>query len=369
LRTDAEKKATLAAEATNQYKQCLVETNVKKDRYYKETIPAILNVMQEGDENNRVAFVKTTLSKYSQVLGEQQPGIKSSIDGMADIFANISGKYDSDLFVKLMRSGEPFPADFQFEEKPLKEFSATRKPTTRGLTSSRDQMDDKQEDAIISMPAKQGRKKAMERIKTLDKDLVEIEKKRNGLDTLGAVYKDKPQLSQDPKVAQDLREQREALDKRSETLILKKHKLMCYIANIDGTPPPDTPACLVGKPLTSPITPFSDTGNEEDSPAAASFESHNEEAESEEQSSSAPPPPPPPPGRGAPHDEGETILGRAKALFDFEATPNSQELTIKAGDELDILEKQEDGWWKVRTADPSTMTREGFVPGNYTEEL
>lgn len=38
------------------------------------------------------------------------------------------------------------------------------------------------------------------------------------------------------------------------------------------------------------------------------------------------------------------VLCSAIVLYDFEATPNSQEMSVLSGSKLDIIEKQEDGY-------------------------
>jgi hypothetical protein len=51
------------------------------------------------------------------------------------------------------------------------------------------------------------------------------------------------------------------------------------------------------------------------------------------------------------------------AKFDYEAQ-NPDELSIKQGDKLIILEKKDDGWCKAKLQDTQ---QEGMIPGNYVE--
>jgi hypothetical protein len=39
------------------------------------------------------------------------------LDAMNAVFETISARYDRDLFVKLMKSADGIPPDYQFEEK------------------------------------------------------------------------------------------------------------------------------------------------------------------------------------------------------------------------------------------------------------
>jgi hypothetical protein len=60
-----------------------------------------------------------------------------------------------------------------------------------------------------------------------------------------------------------------------------------------------------------------------------------------------------PPGHG---------ICKARMLYDFEAAPGSQEVSAPAGLEFDVLEKQDDGWWKARVFLDGEW-KEGYVPG------
>ncbi len=53
-------------------------------------------------------------------------------------------------------------------------------------------------------------------------------------------------------------------------------------------------------------------------------------------------------------------MPRARALYDFVAR-NEQEITLKKGDIIDVLE-QEEGWWNG-----SSNGATGLFPGNYVE--
>jgi hypothetical protein len=77
------------------------------------------------------------------------------------------------------------------------------------------------------------------------------------------------------------------------------------------------------------------------------------------------------------------VLCSAIVLYDFEATPNSQEISVLSGSKLDIIEKQDDGyillpiafcwgliwrmnvfrWWRAVLEDPRTGEKKsGYVP-------
>ncbi|KND00079.1 uncharacterized protein SPPG_04421 [Spizellomyces punctatus DAOM BR117] len=397
LRTEAEKKAMLAQEAATGYKQCIEQTNIAKEKYYTETIPSVLNIIQSKDEQNRIDFSKNAFLKYSGLLASQMPSLTTALENMVDMFEKITPSYDSATFIKMTQTHSPYPADFTFEERALATSNLNKKTSTRGFTKTRDEIDDNKEDAIVVLPGKQGRKKALERIKVLDKELAEVEKKRTGVDTLMAVYASKPEIAKDPKVQRDLDDQHQALDQRIALILHKKHKLQVYISTLDGVAPPDPPAVQIGgkaygQGQSSPLTPFSDSSSVGsgtpvsaarplsvhttksegssgglipqssivESPRATEVEERSHHGSSHQLASSH--------DHDSNHDGNTSVICRVKLMYDFEGNADNNELCVKAGEEVDVLEKQDDGWWKARVHRPDGNL-EGFIPGNYTEEI
>lgn len=72
----------------------------------------------------------------------------------------------------------------------------------------------------------------------------------------------------------------------------------------------------------------------------------------------APPAVPPPAQPAQPAQQG----AQAVALFDYDATADD-ELTLRCGDRVTVLEKHDDGWWLGRAGD-----RQGVFPGNYCQQ-
>lgn len=94
----------------------------------------------------------------------------------------------------------------------------------------------------------------------------------------------------------------------------------------------------VPKPIPAPVTIPSHTRNQ----SAAS--------------ATRVPPPPPPPAAAAP----KKIM--AKVLYDF-AGQRENELTIKAGDLIEVVQKETNGWWLAKNGDG-----QAWVPAAYVEE-
>ncbi|KIW56469.1 myosin-1 [Exophiala xenobiotica] len=76
-----------------------------------------------------------------------------------------------------------------------------------------------------------------------------------------------------------------------------------------------------------------------------------------------PPPPPPPPPAAAP--AAVPSKPQAKAKYDFNS-PNDNELNIKTGDIVEILKKENNGWWLCKNIQTH---KEGWTPTAYVEEI
>ncbi|KIW87740.1 myosin-1 [Cladophialophora bantiana CBS 173.52] len=77
----------------------------------------------------------------------------------------------------------------------------------------------------------------------------------------------------------------------------------------------------------------------------------------------APPPPPPPPPAAAPAPVPSTPQARVK--YDFNS-PNANELSIRAGEMVEIVQKENNGWWLCKN--PQTNAQ-GWTPSAYVEEI
>lgn len=80
-------------------------------------------------------------------------------------------------------------------------------------------------------------------------------------------------------------------------------------------------------------------------------------------SARAPPPPPPPPPASAPAPDTTPSVPQFKAIYPFQSQEVG-EIAFEKDDILEILEKDENGWWLARKDG-----KEGWVPSNYLEEF
>ncbi|KAJ3109623.1 Formin-binding protein 1 [Phlyctochytrium planicorne] len=315
------------------------DTNNLKNKLYRITIPNVLDEIQKDDENTRVTVSKIGFTTYYELLAAQQPGIVGCLDSMNSVFQLINAEYDSDLFIKLMKTGTELPADYVFDEKvAVKDFTAKRSHS-RSKSEAKDD-----DDAILALPPKKGRRLAADRVKSLEKDLAEAERKRQGVETLISVYEQ--QATKDAKYLQDLQGQKNGFDVKIDNIGLKRHRLLVYIAEADKTAPPELPAHLVGKSIQSPVT----SPNREflSSPSKSNVlqdeQSSSPQSVGVERRISYSGVPGEAWGGDRPSVSGPPLICKARMLYDFEAAPGSQEMSAFAGEELDIVEQQDDGY-------------------------
>ncbi|KAJ3328260.1 Formin-binding protein 1 [Blyttiomyces sp. JEL0837] len=353
-KVDAEKKALAASDSMEKYQQLIAETNEKKNKHYQQILPTVLNDVQTDDENFRIRSTRVALIKYQELLSSILPSISDSVEKMGGSFQRISAEQDSELFINLARTGDLLPPDYAFEEKAsAKDVTAKRPGSARTMARTASESTDKEDDdsTILNMPPKKGRKLAADRVKAIEKETADVEKKKQAVESLLNVYHHK--TAKDPKNLEDLTTQKSQLETRLDNLGLKKHKLLCHIATIDKQPQPELPSHLVGKSLTSPASPFFDNNSSSGTMVRSPLSGNNPDVGGNSSS-----------GGGGSGD----VVCRVKMLYDFEAAPGSQELSVAADVVLEITEIQDDGWWKGRY-NVNGEWKEGYIPGNYTEAI
>ena len=88
----------------------------------------------------------------------------------------------------------------------------------------------------------------------------------------------------------------------------------------------------------------------------------NGHARNDSASARVPPPPPPPPPVSAPPVSDKP---QVKVKYDFES-PAANQLTIKAGEVLELTQKESNGWWLCKNTKTGAQ---GWAPSAYVEEI
>ncbi|KAI8842812.1 hypothetical protein BJ741DRAFT_591958 [Chytriomyces cf. hyalinus JEL632] len=372
-KADYEKKALTASDAMAAYQKAIVETNEKKTRHFSTFLPTVLNEVQTDDENFRIRATKVALMKYYELYSSVIPMYIDGLEAMSGVFEVVSAEVDSQGLVSVMKTDDEFPpADYAFEEKALARDGNFKRPGLQkagahARVATEPLLDTDDDESLMSQPPKKGRKLAADRVKVFDKDIGDAEKKLQAVETLLSVCN--KSTSPDPKQSSELTFQKRALEIKIDNLGLRRHRLQTYIAGIDKTALPELPLKLNGKTiqiLPSASSPVSYSGGSLPSPVKDSgMEIEKKEVEKKDHRASVA-------GSGelntwaAP--AGKSTGKKARMIYDFQAAPGSQEVSACSGDELEVLEEQDDGWWKAKVFSKGEW-KEGLIPGNYTEAL
>ncbi|KAJ3070977.1 Formin-binding protein 1 [Podochytrium sp. JEL0797] len=183
---DLDKKKSIAKTSMAAYQQALLETNAKQNQTFSQTIPTLLNEINNQDQQIRISTFHSSLRKYFNFMSTQLPLIQSGLDAMNAVSSSIDGDHDAQVTVKCMRTGEPIPPDYLFDEKPV--YEITGKRMGRSPSAIRKEIDEGGDGAILSMPPKAGKKLAQDKLKQYEKDSAELERKIEDLQNLCNVY-------------------------------------------------------------------------------------------------------------------------------------------------------------------------------------
>ncbi|KAJ3027091.1 UNVERIFIED_CONTAM: Formin-binding protein 1 [Siphonaria sp. JEL0065] len=244
------RRAAVKASMTT-YQQTLIETNLKKNVTYIQTIPQLLNEINNDDQSIRVSTFKSAFGKYYSLISSQQPKIQNGLDAMNTISSSIDGSRDLDATIKSLRTGEPVPPDYLFEEKPI--YEITGKRLGRSPSAIRAEKEESGDSSILSQPHKAGKRAAQDRIKQYDREYAELNAKLQSLENMFSVYEIYTEKdAKDPRYIQQLHEQKENLEIKIINIQLKCHALHEYVAHADGLAPPPLPKHLTGKKIQTP---------------------------------------------------------------------------------------------------------------------
>lgn len=306
---------------------------------------------QAFDEKSRIEFSKTSLTTYSDLFHAREEPLAKSSESLAKIFGLISAQFDTECFIKLARTGDPgTPPDFKFGET-ASIFSKRKVGQTHSNTSLEklcSPLTSKEDDEVVAMPLKQGKRKATDRIKLINKELPRIALSVSQLDRLlEAQARDQNKESQNI-----LQEQRASAVASLNHLIERKTRLETYLGIPASTRASVSSSSSPVSGLPSPTESISFKQYATASPAR----DEPPLRKSTTSSSSA-----------ARASNGSLeVVSKARAVFDFVAGGDNGEISMETDEMFDVHQKLEDGWWQVT----STKTKEmGLVPGNYMEEI
>jgi len=312
------------------YKKVLEKANEHQTNFYTTYMPKLLEEFQSFDEE-RTQFFRQVLEQYMTMLSALPPSLSTSCDALNKVVSEIDASSDVATFIANNRaSAVTPPPEIQYEpymgesgapsslgsspsatsvsrsappaHKPTPGGSMIHKPASTkqwGLSAADESLSNDQKKAKLE-----------QQLKEVNEDIESEIKSKKGLDKLVKFYAADPVAQK--KAVQEATDQEKKIDVLKE----EKEKIVRQLEAVGGS---------------------GDVAPSED----ASPEPANGDAE------------------GGEFEEVEYVEVKARALFDYEAT-NETELSFKAGEILTVSEQDESGWWYA-----DLNGKQGFVPNNY----
>lgn len=165
------------------YKKSVETCNTTKKKHYENTIPEILNEIQKQDEATRIDMSRATMVRIADTVASALPREAQMWADIADIARRIEGSHDSLLLISSFKTNDRPPVDFNY----LDTHDDFKK---KQLLCTENQFKVVDGEDLASTPPKVGKKKATERLKSIEKEIVELEKKRSGLLSILTVLAD-----------------------------------------------------------------------------------------------------------------------------------------------------------------------------------
>jgi hypothetical protein len=315
------------------YKKVLEKANEHQANFYTSYMPKLLEEFQRFDEE-RTQFFKQMLEQYMTMLSALPPSLATSCDALNKVVGEIDAQADVSSFITNNRaSGVTPPPEIQYEpyvgeggvtsslgSSPSTSSSISRstpsaaKPAVGGSMIVKQPAAAKQwglSGADESLSPEQKKTKLEHQLKEINEDIESEIKSKKGLDKLVKFYA--ADAVAQKKAVQEAADQEKKIDVLKE----EKAKIVKQLEAVGGSG--DLP------------------GDASPEPADAGEEGAD----------------------GGDYEEVEYVEVKARALFDYEAT-NETELGFKAGDILTVSEQDESGWWYAELSG-----KQGFVPNNY----
>lgn len=357
-REEAYSKLKRAEEADEEYKQALETTNNLQKVHYTKELPEVINQVQ-ALEKQRIEYTQSIFSKLIGYELNLIPDIKTSLSNAFKIVNEVDTFRDTMDFSIRNQSDKPFPDDLPYENvlEKLQEKRFRKRDETERLEG---------------MSPSKAVKKALSKIKELEKQIDEAQSKRSGIETLSDAFWAQPQAP-DSKTLLDLNNQLEDVEVHIDTLTLKKYKYEIFLNSMyeqhlrksatDSDARIDPPELQAYD--SAPVMPvlFADTkrGNQAQQlrdmllgkikPVFNVLQVPKLNVGVS--------------GLSLDGSQPNLISERVLASFDFNGDYENDELPFKQGQYLTVLEKDDSGWWRAQ----DEAGKEGFIPHNYVKAV
>ncbi|KAI8915970.1 hypothetical protein EDD86DRAFT_197320 [Gorgonomyces haynaldii] len=302
-KNDFEKKSELASEATKERAKALVDVNQAKNYLYDTFLPESLNSVQTEEENVRIDLMQKTLTLLSETVMQLLANVDPAVNAIISYAQKVNAQADTQHFALLMSTKLTPPGDLSLSDTA--DVDQLKKSILKGVAVQTE----------LETPTLT-KNQIQERMKTLEKEITETEKKEKGIESLLNV-------SQSNDASGLIKYSHDSLKSRKAQLLNKKERMSVMMAQFDPVPVQQENE-KTQEPLQEPVEePTLDPAQE------------------------------------------IIVLPLYQVIYDFDGALNSKEMSVKEGDKLYLMTSSE-GWSKVRRA--HTM-EEGWVPESYIEPV
>ncbi|XP_072245083.1 formin-binding protein 1-like isoform X3 [Leuresthes tenuis] len=372
----------MADESKNEYAAQLQNFNAEQWKHFNNAIPHIFKNLQDMDQRRTVKLGETYRS-FAESERRVIPIISKCLEGMVCAAKAVDDRKDSAIVVESFKSGFDPPGDFPFED-----FSQNLSRTGSDGTISNTPKGDRDggpgsrsdpkhpmsrtknklwlfgkkpkapslED-FSHLPPEQRRKKLLQRIDELNKELQKEMDQRDALNKMKDVYEKNPQMgdpnSLQPKISETIC--------NMEKLRSEIHKNETWLSEVEGKQ-----SSRGDRRHSADNHHHTPQGRE--SPEGSYTDDTSQEHHTPHHRPSPARPGPPNPD---PHefddefddDDPLPVIGHCKALYSFDGK-NEGTLVMAEDEVLYIIEEDKgDGWTRAR----KQSGEEGYVPTSYVE--
>ncbi|KAM4547754.1 formin-binding protein 1-like isoform 3-T3 [Odontesthes bonariensis] len=372
----------MADESKNEYAAQLQNFNAEQWKHFNNAIPHIFKNLQDMDQRRTVKLGETYRS-FAESERTVIPIISKCLEGMVCAAKAVDDRKDSSIVVESFKSGFDPPGDFPFEDFS-QNLSRTGSDGTISNTpkSDRDGGPGSRSDPkhpmsrtknklwlfgkkpkapsledFSHLPPEQRRKKLLQKIDELNKELQKEMDQRDALNKMKDVYEKNPQMgdpnSLQPKISETIC--------NMEKLRSEIHKNETWLSEVEGKQ-----SSRGDRRHSADNHHHAPQGRE--SPEGSYTDDTSQEHHTPHRRPSPARPGPPNPD---PHefddefddDDPLPVIGHCKALYSFDGK-NEGTLVMAEDEVLYIIEEDKgDGWTRARKQSGD----EGYVPTSYVE--
>lgn len=354
LRKESNDKAHAADKADAEYQKILAATNDTHSRHYAEVLPKAFNALQASEEQ-RVDFTKNIFVKYADLLLNEQPEITACLEKMMVAAKKVNKTEDSLQLVITQRTNEKTPPPIAYVNYHESSVSGSKKAVkSKGVDG----------ESLESMAPDKASKKCAKRILELEKEILEADNKRIGIETLVDAYMAQDDMVQNSAM-DEATQQLDDIENTIDTLRLKKFKYESFLAGLEKKPGPTEPQLYCNQKSRIVSDQIREGVMGKDNKKGHSLFSLNSVPSVSSMSASLAPAFGPTQMFNAPQTIKEHTPRNYKTLYVFKGDDAKEELSFELDETLEVLETKDKDWYRARNA----SGKEGFIPHNYVKQL